>query len=347
MSTRVLEPAATLRDPDLVQELEAARGSAGFWFKQRELEAKQADRDRLNALSLGSRRRALAQRSLDDDKPTLADLRHIHSALAICGLPYERQPLEVRDYGRAQGNMAIDVVAGSLRDDKGNKHLQPLPFGPKARLVLMHLSSEAVRQKSPTIEISESFTAFVRDMGYSDSGGKRGQLTAFKEQLNALASCTIKLSVWEPRHVRTKTITPIEDMELWLPSHPSQRSLWPSTVTFSEAMYDSLKRHAMPLNVRVIRSLASSARKLDLYFWLGWRMHNIEAPLHIGWSSLFEQFGGANKHMRYFKRHLSDDLSDIRDVLAKLPVRLDDNGLTLLPADPDVLALPVKRVRAK
>lgn len=38
-------------------------------------------------------------------------------------------------------------------------------------------------------------------------------------------------------------------------AHLDQRSLWPSTVTFSPAMYDSLKKHALPLNTRVVTGL--------------------------------------------------------------------------------------------
>ena len=118
--------------------------------------------------------------------------------LAICGLPYKRLPIEVREFERRQGNMALDVSAGSLRNDRGVNIPQPLPFGPKARLVLMHLCSQAVYNKSPTIDLNETFTAFVRELGFNDSGGPRGALTAFKHQLNALAACTMKVSVWQP-----------------------------------------------------------------------------------------------------------------------------------------------------
>ena len=77
--------------------------------------------------------------------------------------------------------MALDVPAGFLRDPSGEKIPQPIPFGPKARLILMHLCSESILQKSLTIEIAETLTSFVRDMGFPDSGVKKGPLSAFKE----------------------------------------------------------------------------------------------------------------------------------------------------------------------
>lgn len=314
-----------------------------FEVTRRSIAAKQAERDRLARMARDARRRALTASNLAETQPTLKDLRHVHSVLAICGLPYGRLPPTQRDFARKQGNMALDVTAGYLRDPNGNASLQPVPFGPKARLILMHLCSEAIQQKTPTIEIADTFTSFVRDMGFSDSGGKKGPLTAFKEQLNALAACTMRLSVWNGTNVRSRNITPIEEMSLWMSQDPLQRSLWPSTVTFSPAMYDSLKRHALPLNAHVIRAFAASARKLDLYFWLGWRMHNLDAPLTLTWQNLYEQFGGGNANPRDFKRHFRHDLTEIKEVLTKLPAQLTENGLTILPADASVLALPVRR----
>lgn len=270
-------------------------------------------------------------------------MRHIHSVLAICGLPYRRLPPQVRDFERRQGNMALDVSAGFLRDPDGNKLLQPVPFGPKARLILMHLCSEAVRQKSSTIDIAETFTAFVRDLGFPDSGGKRGPLTAFKEQLNALAACTMRMSVWTGERVRTRTITPIEEIDLWLSANPGQRSLWPSTVTFSPTMYESLKRHALPVNVKAVRAFAGSARKLDIYFWLGYRMHNIDRETFIPWIALSQQFGEGYARLRDFTAAFNDDINAIREVFEKLPVTVQEEGIRILPGDPTLLALPEPR----
>lgn len=342
-----------LRDADLIRAL--ARYDAGDRNGKPgirsiylgELEQQQFARDahtaRLAALPPAQRRRIETHDLLAATAPTPRDLAHLHSVLAICGLPFERLPATQRDYLRRQGNMALDVTSGVLRDNQGIAHVQPVPFGPKARLVLLHLCSEAVRQRSATIEIADSFTAFVREMGFSDSGGKRGPMTAFKEQLNALAACTMRLSVWTGQAMRTRNISPIEEMNLWLPAHPDQRALWPSTVTFSPAMYESLKRHAMPLNTHIVRALAGSARKLDLYFWLCYRIHNLDQALHISWTALFEQFGGNNRELRKFRAHFKDDLAAIREILPKLPTSLSDTGLTVLPAGPEVLSLPMRR----
>ncbi|MBT3071442.1 hypothetical protein KKP04_11260 [Rhodomicrobium sp. Az07] len=338
-----LTDAPNIRDQDLLAELERQRTSPVLEVIVRQLEQKQARRDELAALPRDQRRRVVTAGALELSEPSKQDLRHIHSVLAICGLPYDRLPIEQREFERKQGNMALDVTAGFLRDPNGEKIHQPVPFGPKARLILMHLCSEAIRQKSPTIEIADTLTGFVRDMGFPKSGGKKGPLTAFKEQLNALAACTMKLTVWNGERVRTRSITPIDEMDLWLPTHPDQRSLWPSTVTFSPAMYESLQKHALPINTHVVRAFAGSARKLDLYFWLGYRIHNIEEPVTISWEALKDQFGSGFKRDRDFRANLARELNEIKETLRKLPVSVTENGLKLTPAEPSALALPVAK----
>ena len=180
-----------IRDADLLAELASYDkghrvGRAGLRSvfvlqlieRQQERDKRKAE---LEAMPREKRRRAIIPKLLKPSPPSFLDVRHIHSVLALCGLPYDRQPLDMRDFERKQGNMAIDVQAGFLRDPNGEQDFAAAPIRAEARLILMHLCSEAIRQKSPTIEIADTFTAFVRDMGFPDSGGKKGPLTAFKE----------------------------------------------------------------------------------------------------------------------------------------------------------------------
>ncbi len=349
---------SSIRDSDLRDRLEEARGKFAFETMVTHLVHLQQERDaqveksatraqELASLPRETRRRAIIREVFESKPPTLADIRHIHSVLAVVGLPHERQAPEVREYIRTQGNMGIVVQAGTTLDEHGKPVHHQLPFGPKARLVLMHLCSEAIRQKSATIEIADTFTGFVRDMGFSDSGGKKGPLTAFREQLNALATCSMRISAFAPGSLRTKQFFPIEDMEVWLSADPNQRSLWPSTVTFSPTMYESLSKHALPVNNHVVKAIQGSSRKLDLYFWVGWRIHNIDQPLHLSWEAVTQQFGDGFARPRAFRAKFAEEVGHLKEVLPKLPLKLTEHGLTLSPADPEALALPARRALKK
>lgn len=345
-----------IKDADLRRELERHRHRTGgangmFHLEVRILIEKQEERDaerakraaELAALPREKRRRAIVREVFENSSPSPADVRHIHSVLAVCGLPYDRQPLDTRVYERRQGKMSLLVKAGEIMTPDGAWKQQPLPYGPKARLILMHLCTEALHNNTPTIELADTFTAFVQKLGFSKSGGERGPLTAFKQQLNALAACDLRMGTWNGTSAKTKSFKPINDFDVWLSDNPAQRSLWPSTVTFSEEMFESLKRHAIPVNIQAIKAIQGSARKLDLYFWLGYRLNNIEETLHISWQALSEQFGTGFTRPRDFHRKLGEEIAHIKEIFPRLPIKLNEQGITLQPAGPDVLTLPAPR----
>lgn len=344
----VLLAKSEIRDADLIAELEAARGTSGFEFKRMQLEMTQARRDQRDALPRDARRRQDVRNALDASPTDIDDLRHIHSVLAMCGLPLTRQPVEVREFERRQGRMSLVVEAGKLRNpETGDREPQPLPFGPKARLLLMHLCSEAIRQKSATIEIADSLTAFIRDIGFPVTGGEKGTLRAFKEQINALAACRLSVGMWDGKHAVEYQGAPFSRVDVWLPTNPDQMMLWPSTLTFSTDFYTTLARHALPLRAEAVRAFAGSARKLDLYFWFNYRLSRLREPLTISWEALAGQFGGGFGRVRDFRRGFAEDLAHILEVFPKLPARLTENGLSIAPAGGELLSLPALRTRRR
>jgi hypothetical protein len=270
-----------VRDADLVARLEAARGKAGFEFVQRQCRFEQEARDKTLLLPRDARRRLSKREKLEAAAADRQNLRHIHSVLAICGLPYTRQAIEVREFERNQGRMSLVVEAGKLRTPDGRWELQPLPYGSRARLLLLHLCSEAIRQKSAVVEIEDSLTAFIRAIGFPVTGGKNGTLTSFKTQVNALAACHMRIGVWDGQRSKTVNTQPFSSIDVWFPNSADQKMMWPSTITFSHEFFSTLVSHALPVNVDAIKVFAGSPRKLDMLFWVGYRLHSLQEPLRI------------------------------------------------------------------
>lgn len=341
-------------DEDLRAELEKARGNSIFDTITRTLISRQERRNEdrateakreaeLAAMPRDKARRARSRETIAATADDAQNLRHIHSVLALCGLPYTRQPLDVREYHRKQGRMSLIVKAGELQTPDGQWADQPLPYGSRARLLLLHLCSEAIRQKSPTIDIEDSLTAFLRGMGFPATGGARGTLTAFKQQVNALAACSMKIGTWDGAKATTLNTAPFSSIDVWFPTDPDQRMLWPSTITFSRDFFDTLTKHALPVNTHAIRAFAGSPRKIDIYYWLSHRLYNLDAPISIGWDGLREQFGEGYGRARDFRAQFQEELKHLREVFPKLPTKLGERGLILSPADQSVLAVPARR----
>ncbi|TBC53773.1 hypothetical protein ELH27_37025 [Rhizobium leguminosarum] len=345
-------------DADLRQQLEyqrnRTRGVGMFEFEVRELiaaqEARHAEKARwessLDAMTPMQKRRAIVREVIESDGPSPSNLRYMHSSLAICGLPYKRLPEGEYEFERKQGRMAVVVEAGKLRAPDGSRVQQPVPYGPKPRLILAHLSTEAIRNRSATIDVAETLTAFMRELGFEKRGGERGNIKPFKEQLQALAACRMEISAWDGKRSATIDAKPFKGIELWMSDNPDQKSLWPSTVTFSQEFYQSLKDHALPIDVRALHAFANSARKLDLLFWLNYRLHSMKTQLVLDWKPLQMQFGDGFARERAFRAQMADDIEHIKSVFPKLPVKLTERGLILENADPEVLSIP-KRLPKK
>ena len=340
-----------IRDADLLAQLEESRGKFAFDIQRRVLIASQRQRDaereaiqqkaaKLAAMPRDTRRRAEIRDVFENEGPSPENLRFMHSVLAICGLPYRQLPEGVLEFERTQGRMGLVVTAGKLRAPDGRRMQQPVPYGPKARLLLAHLTTQAILTQSPEIELADTLTGFLRDMGFPATGGKAGTLHAFKTQLNALFACRMEISSWDGHKSTTIKAEPFDSVEVFFSDNPDQKSLWASTIRFSDRMFAGLVKHAIPMDIRALRAFQGSARKLDLLYWVGYRLHNIKAPLTITYKALAEQFGDGYARQVDFERAFARDIAHLQEVFPRLPVKLTDQGLKIDKADPSVLMLP-------
>ncbi len=265
------------------------------------------------------------------------ELTFQHSVLTQCALPTVRQPPEVLVWERKQGRATLIVEAGRALDLKTGRFVQmALPYGPKARLILMHLNTEAIRRQSPVIPVEDSMTAFFRRLMGRTQDGR--QVRMLKAQLSALAAATIRMGLSSGEtgvQVDTKIVGAFD---LWWPEIGGQRVLWPATLRLSLDYYDSLSRHAVPLDERAIAALAHSAVALDIYCWLAQRLHRIPpgAPQFIPWSALHEQFGQGYAELRNFRPFFLRLLKQVKAVYPDAVLDADGKGVRLWQSPPPV-----------
>jgi hypothetical protein len=214
-----------------------------------------------------------------------------HSVLCQTGLPY-RDPGDLREWRRSNGNADLIVDAGRLKAPDGRWVDVGLPFGPKSRVILMHLNQRALLSQSNVIDVGDSFTSFISQVLALDPMGRN--LRVVRDQLNRLSGATMVLGYQSGEKSVTEKMSPVRRVELWgLRRDPRQRILWPETLELSLDYYVELRQHAVPLKEAHIRALSHSCLALDIYTWLAQRLHRIPVgkPQRVSWLSLWEQFG--------------------------------------------------------
>lgn len=266
------------------------------------------------------------------------DLLFQHTVFTQTSLPSAKPPDGMLTWERQQGRARLLVQAGQALDPETGHYVQlALPYGPKARLLLMHLNGEAVRRQSPVISVESTMTAFFRRlMGRTQDGRQAAML---KTQLSALAAATFRLGIThgEDRAFQLDTKV-VGAFDLWFQKDDAQRVLWPSTLRLSLDYFESLTRFAVPLDERAIAALAHSALALDIYCWLAQRLHRIPVgkPQVISWVALYEQFGQGYKEIRFFRRDFLRLLGQVKAVYPDAQFSEDRRGLSLETSLPPV-----------
>ena len=259
-----------------------------------------------------------------------------HTYFCQTALPYRKSA--DRTWFRQNGRVFLRIEAGSIINPEQEKFLElPLPFGPAARLIMIHLDTQAINSQSPEIELEDSMTAFIKRLqnGRSPNGA---ELKLFKQQAAAISTAVFRFGETTGQAAIQTQGAIVTGLELWYPKDHRQRVLWPSYVVLNTEYFNSLKNHAVPLDHRAVAALAHNALALDIYKWLAQRLCRVheKAPAFLTWPAVQIQFGQGYGRIRAFRAIF---LKTLRTVLTQYPgakITADGKGVTLYRSRPPI-----------
>lgn len=270
--------------------------------------------------------------------PTSEELAFLHSGLCQTFLPHARPASDDAIWRRRAGRFTLLVSPGAL-DDGARVARVGVPYGTKARLILIYLQSEGV--KGRVVSMGASMSAWIRSLGLSVTGGPRGSIAAVREQALRIARCSFTLQ-WDATDAAGNLQTLVRDtqivegLELWTSPGGNAGRCWPETVELSARFYAHLKEHAVPLDKRAIAHLAGNSLGLDLYSMFAYRLPRLREGLHLSWLQLREQLGSGEAHTRSLAQRIRDVLPEIAAVYPDMRVEATRHGLMLRPSPPAV-----------
>lgn len=238
----------------------------------------------------------------------------LHSALCAMSLPVRRPSDEQQPIIRQDGQYTLVITPKSVlqRSSDGRQQLVVLgvPFGSLPRLILIHVMTEAVRTKSCHIVLGETFTDWMRRMGFRTvSYGPRGSATLIRQQLDRLLACEWMIR-WEREEVGKQQEFGVREIKLTNEYVGIDRTggTFMRELILTPAFFDHLRQHAVPLNEHAIRQLRDSATALDLYTWLAYRLPRLSGKRHatLSWQQLAVHFGNSGTNVRKFRQTIRD-----------------------------------------
>lgn len=216
-----------------------------------------------------------------------------------------------------------------------------LPYGSVPRLLLTWLSTEAVRTKSREIELGDSMSAFMREIGLVPTGGRWGSIKRLKNQTARLFACTVNAVYREDGRTSILNRSIADKAMLWWDAKdPAQTVLWRSKVILSEPFFNEIVDRPVPVDRRALKALKQSPLALDTYAWLTYRASYLTKASTIPWDALAGQFGSDYKLLRQFKAAFLAELHKVATVYPAAEFEVSDRGLTVKPGKPHISRKP-------
>jgi hypothetical protein len=266
-----------------------------------------------------------------------------YTGFCLTGLPHKRLP-DDQAWEKQGHRVTLLVEPGRMKaSGRGPTKLWGVPYGARARMILLYLQTEAVRSGSPEVELGRSMRDWLGRMGLS-YGGETGK--ALKEQATRIAACSLKF-FWEGEEGNDTdggwaagrfVSEGLRFRHQEGGSDDRQAQLFEERVVLDQRFYNALRHHPVPLRETALRELADRSASLDIYVWLAYRLHNLGRPTPIRWAALLEQFGTHYTQAKNFRRDFRAALAPAVSAYPEARVELaeDDSGLVLHPSLPPV-----------
>ena len=243
-----------------------------------------------------------------------------HPVLCLTILPHRARP-QREIWRRVNGPYTLMVQPTA--DHDGTYH--GVPHGSKARLILLYLQTEAVKTNSRVIELGTSMRRWLRSMGVTITGPNYQEV---RRQAQKIERALVSFSFvgegatvsWQDTIIRGSFERPCSDEV--------------RTVELSESFFKSITERPVPVCEAAIRLLGERCMALDLYLWLAYRLHSLQRPTVVSWTSLHGQFGAATRLLKHFKPHFAREIDAALAAYPDARVDLTEDGIRLLPSPP-------------
>ncbi len=258
-----------------------------------------------------------------------------YSGFCLTALPHKRLA-DDEIWERRTPRITLLVEPGHFYDND-TRHLFGVPYGSRARLILLYLQTQAVRSSSPEVELGRSMRAWMERMGVQ-AGGKNYR--DIREQSARLSACRLTF-FWPTSEGRGRGFSKESIVEGGLQLYDTeeddnQHRLWIDTVRLSNSFYRALKEHPVPIWEPAVRQISNQSMAIDIYIWLSYRLHVLERSTSVTWSALHGQFGAGYKLVRQFKPRFIECLQMAMAVYPEAQISINDEGLTLNPSPPPI-----------
>ncbi len=173
-------------------------------------------------------------------------------------------------------------------------------------------------------------------------------MASVRDQAERISRCRLSFQIKQGS--RTGLVNQhILDTSMFIEDDNVQGGLFVENASLSQSFFEELKKHPVPVEEAAVRQIANNSLALDVYCWLAYRLHSLNAPISISWKALHGQFGRSVARLDHFKDHFRTVLALATSVYPEADVgeAASGAGLILKPSRPPVSPRPSGGSRAR
>lgn len=254
-----------------------------------------------------------------------------YTGFCLTSLPHKRLADDLT-WEKKGHQVTLWVEPGRMKV-KGKAVQFGVPYGARARMILLYLQTQAVKTGQREVALGRSMRDWMERMGLS-IGGETAK--GLKDQAMRISACTLKFFWENSEHDGWARGGIVSSGLRFKAKDDAQGSLWDDRVILDETFWKALKEHPVPLQETAIRQLRDRSMSLDIYVWLAWRLHSLKRPTPVSWPALFAQFGGGFKAMKHWKPSFIEALSAAVAAYPDAKLEVEDDGVVLHESKPPV-----------
>ena len=261
------------------------------------------------------------------------DIGYLFSGWAQAALPHRRLADDAA-WQVTTDRVTLIVQPGLRPAPSGTPVSVGVPYGSRARLILLYLQTEAIRTNCREVELGRSLHAWLRRLEIP-IGGK--QMASVRDQAERISRCRLSFQIRQGN--RTGLVNQhILDTSMFIEDDNAQGGLFVERASLSQSFFDELKKHPVPVEEAAVRQIANNSLALDVYCWLAYRLHSLTGPISVSWKALHGQFGQSVARLDHFKEHFRTVMELATSVYPDANVEEADTGggLILKPSRPPV-----------
>lgn len=198
---------------------------------------------------------------------------------------------------RRNGDILLTVEQGHRLGPNDEIQKIGYPYGVIPRLILIYLATEAVRTKSPRIELGGSVREFMRRVRLRPEGRTYRML---RIQMERLTAANIRFSYRQAVVGIDASVS--QRHALWWHTSGTHRYDSQSHIVLNAQLFETIVRRPLPLDMDAIALLTQSPLALDLYCWLAARAYKLERVIAIPWRAISAQVGSTYADPANFRK---------------------------------------------